>query len=272
MEYNQIIKHAAELSKKLEIKPSVGVILGSGLGGFQNQFKAKQKIPFSDIPGMPISTVQGHEGAFIVGKIGDTSVIAVSGRQHYYEGYSLYEVTIPVRILKHLGVQSLIITNAAGSVNDNIPAGEIVMIKDHINMMPDNPLRTANNDLPKPRFPDMSKAYDRKYIEYAQQLADNLDITLATGVYLALQGPSLETPAEYRMARILGADLVGMSTVPEVIAARQEGLKVAAFSAVTNSCFPFDNIPTATHEQVLDVSGKITPNMSKLISNLIPLL
>ena len=272
MEYRQIIKRASELSEKLEIQPTIGIILGSGLGGFQSKLQNTQKIPFTEIPGMPVSTVKGHEGAFIAGKIGNTSVIALSGRQHYYEGYSLYEVTIPVRILKHLGITSLIVTNAAGSVNDTIPAGEIVILSDHINMMPDNPLRTLNNDLPEPRFPDMSKAYDREYIALAKRLAEKLGIPLKTGVYLALQGPSLETPAEYRMANILGADLVGMSTVPEVIAARQEGIRVAAFSAVTNACFPFDNIPSATHDQVLEVSGKITADMSRLISGLIPLL
>ncbi len=244
---------AAEFIKeRTNIKPQVGIILGSGLGEMGEYIEDKKVIDYSDIPGFPLSTVEGHAGRLLTGKLMDKRVIALQGRFHYYEGYSMEEVVFPVRVMKLLGTEYLIVTNAAGGINREFEPGDLMVIVDHINLMGDNPLRGRNIDRLGPRFPGMSLAYDRRLVQLAQQCAGQRKIDIKTGVYCGVPGPSYETPAEIKMLDTMGGDAVGMSTVPEVIAANHCGLRVLGISCITNMAAGILH-QQPSHEEVLEV-------------------
>ena len=245
---------------------SVGVILGSGLGSFSDTLEDRSEKPYSDIPGWPVSTVGGHAGKLVTGRLGDTKVIVAAGRAHLYEGYTAQQVAYPIRELAWRGVTSLVITNAAGAVNLGYKPGDLVLISDHINLMGVNPLTGPNDESFGPRFPDMSEAYSREYREIAKQAG-----VLKEGVYAALAGPSYETPAEIRYLRTIGADLVGMSTVPEVIAANHMGMKVLGISCVTNMAAGI--LPQKlTHAEVIETGERVKDTLAALLRAVIPQL
>lgn len=248
--------------------PEYGVILGSGLGGFTDDILVEFTLPYSAIPNFPVSTVQGHKGALVFGTIGDKKVVAMQGRFHYYEGYDMKEVTFPVRVMKLLGVTKLVVSNASGGVNANYKVGDIVIIKDHINMLPEHPLRGKNDERFGPRFVNMSEPYSRKMIEKSKEIASQLRIEVKDGIYLGLQGPTFETLSEYRMVKNLGADCVGMSTVPEVIVARHMDMECFGISVITDIGHE-DSIETITHAEVLKAAQKAEPDVRKLIHELI---
>ncbi|MDR1472031.1 MAG: purine-nucleoside phosphorylase [Synergistaceae bacterium] len=254
----------AAVSRKADIRPSVGIILGSGLGGVADAIEDAIAISYEEIPYWPRTTAVGHAGRLVMGFLEGLPVAVMQGRVHYYEGYSMDEVTFPVRILGELGVKTLIATNASGGINLGYKPGDLVAIYDHINHMGINPLIGANNEQWGPRFPDMTYAYDRGYITMLENAARDERITLHKGVYIAFTGPSYETPAEIRMSRTLGADLVGMSTVPEVIAANHMGMKVAAVSCVSN--YAAGVTPEKLrHQEVLDGMARAASSMVRLI-------
>jgi purine-nucleoside phosphorylase len=250
---------------------SVGVILGSGLGSFADTLENRKETPYSDIPGWPASTAGGHAGKLVAGKLGDTDVIVAAGRAHLYEGYTAQQVAYPIREMMWRGMRSLVVTNAAGGVNLSYKPGDLVLISDHINLMGANPLIGANDESFGPRFPDMSEAYSSAYREIAKQAGAALGITLAEGVYAALSGPSYETPAEIRYLRTIGADLVGMSTVPEVVAANHLGIKVLGISCVTNMAAGI--LPQKlTHTEVIETGDRVKGTLAALLRAVIPQL
>lgn len=246
----------------------VGIILGTGLGGVADAIEDAVRIPYAEIPHFPVSTVKGHEGALIVGTLSGKRVIAQKGRFHYYEGYSAAEVAYPVRVMGMLGARVLIVSNAAGGVNPGFRPGDIMLIRDHIHLIPDNPLRGPNLDELGPRFPSMHNAYDRELRLLAHRVASRMGIPLKEGVYVSLPGPNLETPAEYLFSRAIGGDANGMSTTPEVIAAVHQGMRVLGFSVITNVANPYDPRP-ATHEEVLEVAEQTEPRLSALVKEIL---
>jgi len=248
--------------------PEYGIILGSGLGGFTADISVAFTIPYSAIPNFPVSTVEGHKGALVFGSIGTKKVIAMQGRFHFYEGYSMKEVTFPVRVMKYLGVEKLIVSNASGGVNVNYKVGDIVIIKDHVNMMPEHPLRGKNEERFGPRFVNMSEPYSRKMIAKAKEIAFASGIVVKDGIYLGLQGPTFETLSEYRMVKNIGADCVGMSTVPEVIVARHMDMECFGISVITDMGDE-ENIDSVSHSEVLEAAQKAEPNVRNLIRMLI---
>jgi purine-nucleoside phosphorylase len=256
------------IKRKTNFTPEYGVILGSGLGSFTDDIQIEFTLPYGEIPNFPVSTVQGHKGALVFGTIGNKKVVAMQGRFHYYEGYSMQEVTFPVRVMKYLGVEKLIVSNASGGVNPIYKVGDVVIIKDHINMMPEHPLRGKNEDRFGPRFVNMSEPYSKKMIVKAKELAQKLNIEVKEGVYLGLQGPTFETLSEYRMAKNLGADCVGMSTVPEVIVARHMDIECFGLSVITDMGNE-ENIETVSHDEVLEAAKKAEPKVRSLIKELI---
>lgn len=256
------------IAQKIRKKPEVAIILGSGLGVIAERVEDSVEIPYDTIPGFPVSTVKGHEGKLIFGELKGKSVCLFKGRFHYYEGYSLREITFPVRVVGKLGVKILIVTNAAGGVNPYFEPGDIMIITDHINLLPDNPLRGPNLDEFGPRFPSMHDAYSKKLIKLAREVASRTGISIKEGVYVALQGPSLETPAEYRFVNLIGGDAVGMSTVPEVIVARHMGIEVLGFSIITNVADPYNPKPT-THEEVIRVGERSGIILGRLIEEIL---
>lgn len=266
--WNQVQETVNFIKEKTNFSPEYGVILGSGLGSFTDDIQIEFLLSYSDIPNFPVSTVQGHKGALVFGTIGSKKVVAMQGRFHFYEGYSMKEVTFPVRVMKYLGVEKLIVSNASGGVNTNYKVGDIALITDHINLMPEHPLRGINDERFGPRFVNMSEPYSRKMIEKAKDLAKKLHIEVKEGVYLGLQGPTFETLSEYRMVKILSADCVGMSTVPEVIVARHMDLEVFGISVITDIGNE-DSIGTITHAEVLEAAQKAEPNVRNLIKELI---
>ena len=266
--WNQVQETVNFIKEKTNFSPEYGVILGSGLGSFTDDIQIEFLLSYSDIPNFPVSTVQGHKGALVFGTIGSKKVVAMQGRFHFYEGYSMKEVTFPVRVMKYLGVEKLIVSNASGGVNTNYKVGDIALITDHINLMPEHPLRGINDERFGPRFVNMSEPYSRKMIEKAKNLAKKLNIEVKEGVYLGLQGPTFETLSEYRMVKILSADCVGMSTVPEVIVARHMDLEVFGISVITDIGNE-DSIGTITHAEVLEAAQKAEPNVRNLIKELI---
>jgi purine-nucleoside phosphorylase len=245
-------------------KPKIAVVLGTGLGGLADKITSKVTINYADIPHFPTSTVDSHAGELIFGKLAGKDIIALSGRFHFYEGYSLQEVTFPVRVAKALGVKTLIVSNACGGLNPQFAAGDIMVIEDHINFMGDNPLIGPNDDTLGPRFPDMCEPYTPALLALAESVAVEGKIPLKKGVYLACSGPNLETRAEYRMMRIMGADVVGMSTVPEVIVAVHCGLKVLGFSIITDECMP-DALEPADIDKIIAVANATEPKLAKLV-------
>lgn len=264
-EVQQTVSYIKEI---IAFTPEYGVILGSGLGSFTEELKVEYVLPYNEIPNFPVSTVQGHKGALVFGTIGDKKVVAMQGRFHFYEGYSMKEVTFPVRVMKFLGINKLIVSNASGGVNPAYRVGDIVIIKDHINFAPEHPLRGINDERFGPRFVNMSEPYSRKMIAKAKELAVDLNIEVKDGVYLGLQGPTFETLAEYKMVKILGADCVGMSTVPEVIVARHMDLETFGVSVITDMGDE-DSIETISHDEVLEAAQKAEPKVRTLIRELI---
>ena len=248
---------------------TLGIILGTGLGTLTKDMEIHHRIPYQDIPHFPVSTVESHAGDLLFATLNNVPVIALAGRFHYYEGYSAQELTFPIRVLKSLGVQTLVISNAAGSTRADLEAGDLVLIKDHINLHPDNPLRGRNDDRLGLRFPDMMHAYAPRLRSMAKELGKDLDIELKEGVYVGLQGPNLETPAEYNFINIIGGDLVGMSTVPEVLVARHANMEVLAISVVSNKCFPIESLTETTLEEVIEVVEKASNKLTKLVFNLV---
>lgn len=260
----QIEEAVAGIRKHTALQPEVGIVLGTGLGPLAGRIEAEARIPYEDIPHFPTSAVDSHAGELVVGRLGGKVVAALSGRFHYYEGMSMQLLTFPVRVAKALGVHTLLVSNACGGMNPQFKAGDLMVITDHINFMGDNPLIGPNDDSLGPRFPDMSEPYTKSLIELAEGIALEKRIKLQRGVYLACAGPCLETRAEYRMMRTLGADVVGMSTVPEVIVAVHAGLKVLGFSAVTDECFP-DALEPAELEKIIAVANAVEPVMSEIV-------
>jgi purine-nucleoside phosphorylase len=256
------------IQEKTNFIPEYGVILGSGLGQFTEDIAIEYVLDYSAIPNFPVSTVEGHKGALVFGQIQGKKVVAMQGRFHYYEGYDMKQVTFPVRVMKSLGVQKLIVSNASGGVNPLFRVGDIVVITDHINMLPEHPLRGYNDERFGPRFVNMSAPYSRAMIDQAFALAQELDIVLQKGIYLALQGPTFETLAEYKMVKAMGADCVGMSTVPEVIVARHMDLECFGISVITD-IGDEANIDEVNHEEVLEAAKKAEPQVRNLIKNLI---
>lgn len=266
--WEQVQETVNYIKERIDLTPEYGVILGSGLGSFTNEMKVEFTLPYNEIPNFPVSTVEGHKGALVFGTIGDKKVVAMQGRFHFYEGYSMKEVTFPVRVMKFLGVEKLIVSNASGGVNPNYRVGSIVMITDHINMTPEHPLRGKNEERFGPRFVNMSEPYSRKMIAKATELAKELNIEVHEGIYLGLQGPTFETLAEYKMVKILGADCVGMSTVPEVIVARHMDLETFGVSVITDMGNA-ESIGTISHDEVLEAAKNAEPKVRSLIKELI---
>lgn len=264
------IKSTAEyILTRVENKPEVGIILGSGLGGLVTSIETDKEFKYEDIPNFPVSTVEGHSGKLIIGKLGNKTVVAMQGRFHYYEGYDMSMVTFPVRVMKFLGIEHLIVSNAAGGLNHDFNVGDMMIIKDHINYFPENPLRGKNIDELGPRFPDMSKVYNPKMIETVHQIAKENNINVQEGVYIGSQGPTLETPSEYKLFRTFGADATGMSTVPEVIVAHHMGIKCFGMSIITNMDKPQDPNGETTHDEVQNVAGNVQPKLTLIIKELI---
>ncbi|MBN1820289.1 MAG: purine-nucleoside phosphorylase [Prolixibacteraceae bacterium] len=259
---------SAYIKEKTSLKPEIGIILGTGLGGLVNEIEIESSIPYAEIPNFPVSTVQGHEGRLIFGKLGNKEVVAMQGRFHYYEGYSMQEVTFPVRVMKLLGITHLFVSNASGGLNPSYHVGDIMVINDHINMFPEHPLHGKNLDELGPRFPDMSRVYNDRLRNKARLIAFEHDFDLKEGVYVGVQGPTFETPAEYKMFRIFGGDVVGMSTVPEVIVAAHMGMKVFGISIITDSGVP-GQIVEVSHEEVQKVARKAEPKMTLVLKELI---
>lgn len=255
-------------SKTKNFQPDFGVILGSGLGGFSEDMEIEFILEYKDIPNFPVSTVEGHKGALLFGTIGVKKVVAMQGRFHYYEGYSMQEVTFPVRVMKYLGLQNLIVSNASGGVNPNYKVGDVVIITDHINMMPEHPLRGKNEERFGPRFVNMSEPYSRKFILKAKEIVKELTIEVKEGVYVGLQGPTFETLAEYKMVKAIGGDCVGMSTVPEVIVAKHMNMDCFGISVITDMG-DLENIDEVNHEEVLKAAKKAEPQVRNLIKELI---
>lgn len=266
--WDQVQETVSYIKNKTNFIPEYGVILGSGLGSFTDDLQIEYTLPYDTIPNFPVSTVQGHKGALVFGTIGDKRVVAMQGRFHFYEGYSMKEVTFPVRVMKYLGITQLIVSNASGGVNPKYKVGSIVLIKDHINMAPEHPLRGKNDERFGPRFVNMSEPYSKNMIAKAKSIALDLNIEVHDGIYLGLQGPTFETLAEYRMVKILGADCVGMSTVPEVIVARHMALETFGISVITDMGDE-ESITTISHDEVLDAANKAEPKVRRLIRELI---
>lgn len=256
------------IRKYYQDTPEIGIVLGTGMGGLVDYIQIEKSLPYNFIPYFPISTVESHFGKLIFGKIGDKKVVAMQGRTHYYEGYSMLEVTYPIRIMKMLGIQKLFLSNAAGALNLEYQKGDIMIIEDHINLQPENPLRGHNLDFLGPRFPDMSQPYDKNLILKAEEIAKRYSINIKKGVYVAVAGPNLETRAEYRFLRIIGADVVGMSTVPEVIVANHMGVKTFALSIVTDICNPDDLKPVSV-EEIIQVAKNTEPQVVNILLNLV---
>ena len=266
--WEQVQETVSYIKEKIGFTPEYGVILGSGLGSFTNDIEVECTLPYSEIPNFPVSTVQGHKGALVFGTIGTKRVVAMQGRFHFYEGYDMKQVTFPVRVMKFLGVTKLVVSNASGGVNPNYEVGSIVLINDHINMMPEHPLRGKNDERFGPRFVNMSEPYSRAMLLKAKEVAASLNIEVQDGVYMGLQGPTFETLAEYRMVKNIGADCVGMSTVPEVIVARHMEMEVFGLSVITDMGDE-ENIEEVNHAEVLKAAEKAEPSVRKLIKELI---
>jgi purine-nucleoside phosphorylase len=259
---------ASYIEDRIKARPETGIILGTGLGGLVKEIEIIDSIPYNEIPDFPVSTVDGHAGRLIYGKLGNKEVLAMQGRFHYYEGYSMKEVTFPVRVMKFAGVKQLFVSNASGGLHPEWHVGDIVIITDHINFFTEHPLHGKNENELGTRFPDMSKVYDERLRNKAKLIALENNINVKEGVYIGVQGPTFETPAEYKMFRIFGADIVGMSTVPEVIVARHSGIKVFGISIITDSGVPGE-IVEISHEEVQEVAMKAEPKMTLILKKLI---
>jgi purine-nucleoside phosphorylase len=263
----QIDQAADAIRKRTSYRPRVGLILGSGLNGLADSVQKADFIPYGELPNWPVSTVQGHAGRLVIGELEGQTALVMQGRIHFYEGYSMSQITLPVRVMLRLGLEIMFVTNAAGGVNPDFSPGDVMLITDNLNliaMMGGNPLMGPNIDELGPRFPDMSQAYDRKLMDLARQVASNENIPLREGIYCALSGPSFEGPADLRFLRGIGADAVGMSTVPEVIVARHGGMRVMGLSGISNKA-NLDGSTATTHEEVIEAGKVITPKIEKII-------
>jgi purine-nucleoside phosphorylase len=266
--FDRIQQAAAVVRGRSAFRPEIAIILGTGLGALAKEIKAEAAIPYEDIPGFPLSTVESHAGRLILGRLGDRAVVAMQGRFHRYEGYSLQEVTFPVRVMHALGARTLVVTNVSGGMHPLWAPGDVVLISDHINLLGDNPLIGRNDERLGPRFPDMSDPYDAGLRATARAIAVEQGILLREGVYVSVPGPNLETRAEYRMLRAMGADIVGMSTVPEVIVAVHQGMKVVGMSIITDQCLP-DALAPADITKILAVAGAAEPKLTRLVAALV---
>ena len=264
----QIKESADYIRTRTGASPEVGIILGTGLGGLVNEIVIEHSVPYEEIPHFPLSTVEGHSGRLIFGTLGGRPVLAMQGRFHFYEGYDMKQVTFPVRVMKALGINNLVVSNASGGVNPDFEIGDLMILNDHINMFPTNPLIVKNYPELWPRFPDMSDVYDKPLIAKAKEIASKNGIKVQEGVYLGLTGPCLETPAEYHFVRVLGADTVGMSTVPEVIVGRHGGMRCFAISIITDMGVK-GRIVKVTHQDVIDVASKAEPKMTLIMKELV---
>ena len=264
-----INKIAAELLNQTALRPKIGIVLGSGLGGLTTEINIEREIKYADIEGFPVSTVSGHGGSLIFGTLNNVEVVAMNGRFHYYEGYDMKQVTLPIRVMKQMGVQHLILSNAAGGMNPDYNVGDLVLITDHLNMFMTNPLIGKNDDRLGPRFPDMGEVYSKALINLAAKTAEGLGISYKKGVYVGVSGPCYETPAEYKMYRILGGDCVGMSTVPEAIVARHSNMNVLAFSIITDLGIE-GKTTYITHEDVIAAAKKGEDKMTQLVKQILP--
>jgi purine-nucleoside phosphorylase len=263
------VQSAAELVRsRSPIVPEIGIILGTGLGGLAREIAVEREVPYQDIPGFPLSTVESHAGRLLLGHLGGRPVVAMQGRFHRYEGYDLHAVTFPVRVMHALGARTLVVSNACGGMNPLWSPGDLVLLSDHINLLGDNPLVGANDERLGPRFPDMSEPYDTALRELCREVALDLGIVLREGVYVAVSGPNLETRAEYRMLRAMGADVVGMSTVPEVIVAAHQGMRTVGISIITDQCLP-DALEPADIERIIATAGRAEPQLTRLIATLV---
>ncbi len=266
--YDRIQQTADFLKPYLPEKPTAGIILGSGLGGLVNAVEVLHRIAYEEIPQFPVSTVKGHAGALIIGRLGGKLVVLLAGRFHYYEGYSMEVVTFPVRVMQALGCETLIVSNAAGAMNSQYRVGDIVLIRDHINLFPEHPLRGTNDERLGTRFPDMTEPYSFALLEKAKAIAEAQALHVHTGVYVGLQGPTFETKAEYHWLHVIGGDVVGMSTVPEVIVAIHGGMKVFGASIVTDLGIREEN-NVITHEEVLEAANAAAPKLAALVAALV---
>ena len=263
----RIQETAAFLKGKMHTQPETAIILGTGLGSLAGEITEKYEIRYEEIPNFPVSTVEGHSGKLIFGKLGKKDIMAMQGRFHFYEGYSMKEVTFPVRVMRELGIKTLFVSNASGGTNPDFAIGDLMIITDHINYFPEHPLRGKN--IPYgPRFPDMHEAYDHELVALADEIGREKGIKLQHGVYVGVQGPTFETPAEYRMYRLLGGDAVGMSTVPEVIVARHSGIRVFGVSVITD-LGGFDVPVEVSHEEVQEAANAAQPHMTELMREMI---
>ncbi|UCD23798.1 MAG: purine-nucleoside phosphorylase [Gemmatimonadota bacterium] len=251
-----------------DLAPDVALILGTGLGGLAEEIEDTVEVGYEDIPGFPLSTVETHVGRLLLGTLGGERVVAMQGRFHRYEGYSMQQITFPVRVMRGLGAKSLVVSNACGGMNPLWSAGDLVLLADHINLLGDNPLIGSNDDSLGPRFPDMSAPYDAGLRELARDVARDMKITLREGVYVAVPGPNLETPAEYRFLRTIGADVVGMSTVPEVIVAVHAGMKTLGISIITDECLP-DALEPADIDKIIATAQRAEPYLTRLVAGVL---
>jgi purine-nucleoside phosphorylase len=266
--FDRIQEAAAVVRGRSRLEPDAGIILGTGLGGLADEIAVDASIPYESLPGFPLSTVESHAGRLLLGRMGNRPVVAMQGRFHRYEGYGLAEVTFPVRVMRALGAKILIVSNACGGMNPLWSPGDLVLLSDHINLLGDNPLIGANDDRLGPRFPDMSDPYDAELRALTRTLAAELGIRLREGVYVAVPGPNLETRAEYRMLRAMGADVVGMSTVPEVIVASHAGMRTVGISIITDQCLP-DALEPADIGRIIATAGRAEPQLTRLIATLV---
>src|SRR5271154_792761 len=268
-EFSQAEKAARFILSKTKLRPKIALVLGSGLGAFADEFANATRIPYGKIPGFPRSTAEPHAGQLVMGKVGDVPVAAMQGRVHFYEGYPLSDVIFPMRVLARLGIRAAVLTNAAGGINTNFQQGALVLISDHINLQGSNPLIGPNDERFGPRFPDMTQAYSKDYRQIAEEESRQLGFDIFEGVYAALTGPSYETPAEIRYLRTIGADLVGMSTAPEVIAARHMGIRVLGISCVTNMAAGISD-QIINHAEVMETGERVKTHFIALLRAVLP--
>jgi purine-nucleoside phosphorylase len=264
----QIVEALTYIKKNTDIQPNIGIILGTGLGGLAEEIKIEATLSYKDIPHFPISTVETHEGKLLVGNLAGKSVVAMQGRFHFYEGYSMKQITFPVRVMAKLGVKTLLISNACGGMNPKYSRGDIMIIEDHINLIGDNPLIGPNLDEFGPRFPDMSEPWSKELIGIAEQIAGDNRIKFQKGVFVAVSGPNLETRAEYKFLHMIGADCVGMSTIPENIVATHCGMRVLGLSVVTDECFP-DTLKPVNIQEIIETANNAEPKLTLIMKNVI---
>jgi len=266
--FDRVQSAAGLVRSRTRIVPEVGIILGTGLGGLAREIQVDREVPYQEIPGFPLSTVESHAGRLLLGHLGGRPVVAMQGRFHRYEGYDLPTVTFPVRVMHALGARTLVVSSACGGMHPLWNPGDLVLLSDHINLLGDNPLVGANDERLGPRFPDMSEPYDTALRRLCREAALELGILLREGVYVAVPGPNLETRAEYRMLRAIGADVVGMSTVPEVIVAAHQGMRTVGISIITDQCLP-DALEPADLERIIATAGRAEPQLTRLITSLV---